>query len=766
MANIGKRLVEALAIAIVYIATGQLGFLAAIPPGNVTVLWPPSGIALAAMLLLGYRAWAGVWLGSFLVNLLFFIFHEMVFAVAVTAASCIAAGSMLQAFLAAFLYRRMIGSRTPHEVKGVLNFMTLAILSCLVAPTVGVTSLALSSAIALTNYIDTWLTWWLGDVVGILTIAPVLLKVGYSLRQWKDTKYLAFPLINGGVGLSIMASYNHWKLGNQGVAVFLGVSPAWLSWGLFAAGLLLAVLLASYIEYHIGIGAALRETEGRSRRQLLELETLYRTAPIGLALVDRDLRFLRINEKLAEIDGVPIDAYIGRTLREVVPSVADTVEPLYRRVIETGGPVLRIEIHGTTPAQPCIERDWLADYYPLKEPDGSVQAVGAIVVDITERKRAEEKFRLVVDSAPNGMLIADQQGRIVLANHQIECLFGYRREELIGKPIEMLLPERFRSPHRGYRSGFLAQPIARAMGKGRDRWGLRKDATEFPVEVGLSPINTAEGLQVLATIVDITERKRAEEALYEEKERAQITLASIGDGVVTTDAAGRVEFLNPAAEHLLGCSTSEVQGLPLAAVFHLVDETTREPLQDPVQTCLRLGKIRDFRTPVVLIRRNGEEFTIDNLAAPIRCRHGNITGAVIIFRDVTPQRRLTQQLTYQATHDALTGLINRQEFERRLELMVERAKEQHRQHALCYLDLDQFKFVNDTCGHNAGDELLCQFGALLKTRLRERDTLARLGGDEFGLLLGECATGSSGTYRQSTVRTGPGLSICLAGQEL
>ena len=410
MANIGKHLVETLAIAIVYIATAQLGFLAATAPGNVTVVWPPSGIALAAMLLLGYRAWAGVWLGSFLVNVLFFIFHDTLVPTAVTAASSIAVGSMLQAMLAAFLYRRMIGPRIPHELKGVFSFMTLATVSCLVAPTVGVSSLAFSNAITWSQYTDTWLTWWLGDVVGILTIAPVLLMVGYRLRQGQGTKYLAFPLINGGVGLSLIAGYNIWKLEDQGVTAFLGVSPAWLSWGVFAAGLLLAVLLASYIEHHLGIEAALQESEERSRRQLLELETLYRTAPIGLALVDRDLRFLRINEKLAEIDGVPMDAHIGHTLREVVPGVADTIEPLYRRVIETGEPVLHIEIHGTTPAQPNIERDWLVDYYPLKEPDGSVQAVGAIVVEITERKRAEERFRLVVEFSPKwAMIIVDQQ---------------------------------------------------------------------------------------------------------------------------------------------------------------------------------------------------------------------------------------------------------------------------------------------------------------------------------------------------------------------
>jgi PAS domain S-box-containing protein len=192
---------------------------------------------------------------------------------------------------------------------------------------------------------------------------------------------LAFVWINGGVGLSLIACYNIWNLGDQTVAG---------AWGVLAAGLLFTASLAAYVDRYMQTEEALHQSEQRSHRQHLELETLYRTAPIGLALVDCDLRFLRVNEKLAEIDGVPVDAHIAHTLRDMVPGVADTIEPLYRRVIETGNPVTNFEIHGTTPAQPGVERDWLVDYYPLKAPDGSVQAVGAIVVEITERKRAKE----------------------------------------------------------------------------------------------------------------------------------------------------------------------------------------------------------------------------------------------------------------------------------------------------------------------------------------------------------------------------------------
>ena len=192
LGNISKRLVEALAIAIVYIATAQLGFLVAIPPGNVTVVWPPSGIALTAMLLLGSRAWAGIWLGSFLVNV-FFLVDNMSSTTAVTAASSIAVGSTLQAFLAAFLYRRVIGPRVPNEAKQVVTFIILAALSCLVAATIGATSLAVAGAIPWANYAISWTTWWLGDLTGILTVAPLLLIVGYrALPGQRRTVWLSY----------------------------------------------------------------------------------------------------------------------------------------------------------------------------------------------------------------------------------------------------------------------------------------------------------------------------------------------------------------------------------------------------------------------------------------------------------------------------------------------------------------------------------------------------------------------------------------------
>ncbi len=238
---------------------------------------------------------------------------------------------------------------------------------------------------------------------------------------------------------------------------------------------------------------------------------------------------------------------------------------------------------------------------------------------------------------------------------------------------------------------------------------------------------------------EVQERKLAEERLFEEKERAQVTLHSIGDAVISTDAEGRVAFLNPIAEALTGWQEDEAKGRLLADVFRIINDETRESAEDPVARCLKEGKIVGLANHTVLLSRSGQEYAIEDSAAPICSEKGAILGVVLVFKDVTEARRLSRQVSYQAAHDTLTGLINRAEFNRRLRRVLETAQANATENALAYLDLDQFKLVNDTCGHVAGDELLRQIGQLMDQHIRRRDTLARLGGDEFGLLMEHCS---------------------------
>lgn len=247
-------------------------------------------------------------------------------------------------------------------------------------------------------------------------------------------------------------------------------------------------------------------------------------------------------------------------------------------------------------------------------------------------------------------------------------------------------------------------------------------------------------VRMYGLVQDITERKHFESALFNEKERLQVTLTSIADAVVTTDVVGRVTFINPAAEYLSGYSPEGARGRPVTEVLRVVDEVTRRPYPQP-QPHRRLdGEGTASSDHPLLVRPDGKEFAIERSVAPIRNREGETIGSVLVFRDVTTAREMAHRFSWQASHDALTGLCNRAAFEERLHQLVHALpnREGPEVHALLYLDLDQFKVVNDVAGHGAGDEVLKEVSGLMQRQVRESDMLARIGGDEFGVILTHC----------------------------
>jgi diguanylate cyclase (GGDEF)-like protein/PAS domain S-box-containing protein len=258
--------------------------------------------------------------------------------------------------------------------------------------------------------------------------------------------------------------------------------------------------------------------------------------------------------------------------------------------------------------------------------------------------------------------------------------------------------------------------------------------------VRIEPLRDATGAVIgcLGVAFDVTARRREAAVLVQENELLQATLASIGDGVIRTDAGGLIDSMNPVAERLTGWTAEEAFGRPVCEVFQVVDEVTRTPLSDPVRLCLDEGRVVESPGHALLLGSGGQEFSVRDSAAPIRGRSGEVIGAVMVFKDVTQLRGMEREMIYLASHDALTGLLNRREFEVRLKRAIRTARAEQRLHVLLYLDLDEFKTVNDTCGHLVGDEMLKQITALLRSRVRRSDTLARLGGDEFGVLLEDC----------------------------
>lgn len=231
---------------------------------------------------------------------------------------------------------------------------------------------------------------------------------------------------------------------------------------------------------------------------------------------------------------------------------------------------------------------------------------------------------------------------------------------------------------------------------------------------------------------------RKNEVVCHQKQQAEITLQSIGEGVISTDQFGRVVYMNPVAEIYTGWLADDIKGKHLSMVLNLVDESSHIKLSNPIEQCIESNTTVNSSDNSILIRRDGLEYAIEYSATPIKQENNTLTGSVMIFRDVKEKRSMEKNLNWQAKHDPLTGLINRREFDDRLNKIISSSNKSDREHAVCYIDLDRFKLVNDSCGHQAGDELLKKISDRLKKIARDTDTVARLGGDEFAVIMYSC----------------------------
>ena len=267
-----------------------------------------------------------------------------------------------------------------------------------------------------------------------------------------------------------------------------------------------------------------------------------------------------------------------------------------------------------------------------------------------------------------------------------------------------------------------------------------------------------DGYSLSHALRNVIARKMAEEALYIERERALVTLGSIGDAVVSTDIAGNVTYLNPAAEHMTGWSREEAVGRPLADVFRIIDGGTREPARNPLELAIRKNKPVGLSANCILIRRDGFESPIEDSAAPIHDRGGSVIGAVMVFHDVSEARAMVIKMSHLAQHDSLTDLPNRVLFSDRLTQAISLARRRDKKLAVLFLDLDMFKHINDSLGHMIGDKLLQSVADRLITCVRSSDTVSRWGGDEFVVLLSEIE------HSKDAARCADNILSVLAGQ--
>jgi|GEM_PF-4626330 len=536
-----------------YYYGGRLGLSLAVTHPSATVVWPPTGLALWAVLVLGQRVWPAIFLGAFLVNI------ET--AGAVITSLGIATGNTLEAITGAYLTRRVIQTPVAFErANEVVKFTVFtAMTSTLVSPTIGVTSLCMGAAARWDNYLDIWMTWWLGDMSSNLILAPLLLV-------WSKTP---FP---------------RWQLRSLWDAVWL----------------LLLVLVFGQTVFGEWVFSD------------------FKNHPLSfLCILPLLLSALRFG---------PYGA--------VTASFSMSVIAIWGTVHELG---------------PFAVKN-LTDSLLLLQAFMATISVMTLVLAavLAERKQAldtlwqsEQRFRHIVESAPNGIVMVNQEGKIALFNSQAERLFGYTEKELLDRPVEVLMPWRYRGLYPQHRKLFLSDPQSRTLGNGRELYGVRKDGSEFPVEISLNPLETPTGIHVLASVVDITERKAAADRLRQSEERSRAMIENIKDhAIFMLDPEGRILTWNKGAERLRGFKSEEIIGKHYSCLFPIEDCESDKPAQ-LLRTARAEGQCEDEGWR---LRKGGSQFWANVVITAVRDHQGKLIGFSNVTSDLTRRRRIEEEI--------------------------------------------------------------------------------------------------------------------------
>ena len=359
----------------------------------------------------------------------------------------------------------------------------------------------------------------------------------------------------------------------------------------------------------------------------------------------------------------------------------------------------------------------------------------------------EQLFQHLVETVHDAVLV--HRDRILFANSRFLALLNLSASEVVGRSLrDFVAPEYVDLVENNLRRRLRGEPSASRYEV--ELVGAQAQVTR--VELSSTVIDSAGEAALLLTAIEMLPESGA--VAVPSRPRAMVTLDAMGESVITVDAEGRIDYINHAAEVLLSQPFDQVMGKAFSEVASLVDETDRRSLGDPVRKALTTGgRVTMGRRAVLVPAGAGPERSVEISVTPLRFEGKEILGLVLVLHDTSELRGLTRQMTYQASHDALTGLVNRREFERRLQEAMDSAQTGNVGHALCFLDLDRFKAVNDTCGHTAGDNMLREVASLIKDAVRDSDTVGRIGGDEFALLLVGCPLEKARQIADDVVRS-------------
>lgn len=458
--------------------------------------------------------------------------------------------------------------------------------------------------------------------------------------------------------------------------------------------------------------------------------------PMGLALQGRtgtrvavDYRGKDVIASFAPLPGTRLGLVIKQDSSEIFAPIRQRLLfmlPMLGALVGVGLWLLRSQVH---PLAVNLLRSERAAH----------EARDLLALAEADARAAHDEIAAIVGGITDGLLTTDESSKIVSANAAATAIFGYGVGELVGMDVKALMPPELRDAHDAGMQRFLRDGTTRVIGRSAvELTGMRRDGARFPIELSLAAVKHADDYLMVGVVRDVSTRKQNENAIKLERERLRVTLHSIADAVITTDTLGVITSINPMAEQLTGWNNDEATGTPVGSVFRLFIGDSDEVSPSPVDLVLSNGTITGLAPDTTLLRRDGTRVAIDDSASPIRDAENEIVGVVLVFRDVTESRKQAEQVIHQASHDALTDLINRREFEHQLAAVLNGEDPRGKGHVLLFMDLDQFKIVNDTSGHLAGDGLLKAVATVLGDQLRPADQLARLGGDEFAVVLRDC----------------------------
>jgi len=741
--------------------------------GDVAALWPATAIAVVAM----WRNSAAsiavtlptIGVAAFFANALFGSPLEL--------AAALAATDMVEIFVG-LLGLRWLGERRID--RSIVVFLGALAIVGVFGPIVGATLGAAAVHLVLGSDIRTvWTTWWVGNAFGASLVMPMAATLTRERLQaiWSGRALVEAIGLTVAAGAAVAITVV--RIGQPNLLMAIPVLTAAVRLNPLAAAALGAAMTialqgAALLGLIVGMGgpeqamiygpwasaavllpfciSLLIDELGRERERIAASEWHFRVAmdrsPFGMALLDLEGRCYAVNRAMCEFLGYDPEDLIGLRPSEITHGDdRDQVAPRMRRLLAG-------EIDDYALEKQFLHKDgrpvWTYITVSLvrDEKNGTPLYMIAQMQDISARKGAEaaleeseSRWNFALESAGQGVWDYDYKARVTFYSPMWARMLGYELDEISTEADAWLaLVHPYDLPR------LLQQEQLHLAGETDQfecEFRMRHKAGHWVWILDRGKVigrdTTGEPLRMIGTHTDISEYRLLNEALEEEKERLRITLHSIGDGVICTDALGLVTFMNPVAEQLTGWTATAALRRPVDVVFRLVDEVDDRPIDGTVAQCLsRLDRVsRD--EGVLLVGRDGARVDVKASASPVRKPTGEVLGTVLVFQDVTRARTLQKELAQMASRDALTGLPNRSAFERALAEICDAEHGGDPGHALCFLDLDRFKIVNDTAGHAAGDALLREVGRVIREQMRRQDRVARLGGDEFGILLTDCA---------------------------